>query len=382
VKKNTKAFSLFSVVNFPNDQCKTTTDKTTSGLCLTASECTDARGSPEGNCANGFGVCCYLSVSASDTLISKNITYIQNEGYPNTYQGGAGNWTFRLEGNADICQIRLDFEDFSITPPLHAYTGIQMSTAMNANMNWDGYCGGTGDGLTVKTSTATMVGFDSLCGNLTGQHIYIHNSFNIVENIIEDAAVITIHIGSIAFASRRWKIKTTRIECWNPNTADEGCLQWFTDLGGQVQSFNKVGQQTHSNLMYNICIRRAEGYCGMSVSKTRTADESFNLQINDDENGLTNPLDFNAVAANLVRTTSATGTECLNEYIGIANTNYVISTYCGGQLSKSSALGGLQVSGTIHSNVLPLRIEVFSNYLNRSLGTGWDLTYRQTPCSK
>ena len=33
-------------------------------------------------------------------LIFKNITYIQNEGYPNTYQGGAGNWTFRLEGNA------------------------------------------------------------------------------------------------------------------------------------------------------------------------------------------------------------------------------------------------------------------------------------------
>ena len=43
--------------------------------------------------------------------------------------------------------------------------------------------------------------------------------------------------------------------------ADEGCLQWFTGLGGQFQSFNKL--QTNpmmiSNLLYSVCIRKEEG---------------------------------------------------------------------------------------------------------------------------
>ena len=57
-----EAFSLFSVLSFPNDECTTTkpTEPQTSGLCLTESECTQTLGVAEGNCASGFGVCCYL----------------------------------------------------------------------------------------------------------------------------------------------------------------------------------------------------------------------------------------------------------------------------------------------------------------------------------
>ena len=31
-----------------------------SGLCLTTEECTESGGKPEGNCASGFGVCCFI----------------------------------------------------------------------------------------------------------------------------------------------------------------------------------------------------------------------------------------------------------------------------------------------------------------------------------
>ena len=48
--------ALFSVVKFPNDACASSTSLT--GTCLTASECTTAGGSADGNCAAGFGVCC------------------------------------------------------------------------------------------------------------------------------------------------------------------------------------------------------------------------------------------------------------------------------------------------------------------------------------
>ena len=57
-----ESFSLFSVLSFPNDECTTTkpTEPQTSGICLTESECTQTLGVAEGNCASGFGVCCYL----------------------------------------------------------------------------------------------------------------------------------------------------------------------------------------------------------------------------------------------------------------------------------------------------------------------------------
>ena len=57
-----ESFSLFSVVTFPNMECGTTlsVEPKSSGLCLTAEECTEAGGVPEGNCASGFGICCFI----------------------------------------------------------------------------------------------------------------------------------------------------------------------------------------------------------------------------------------------------------------------------------------------------------------------------------
>ena len=55
-----EAFSLFSLLSFPNDECVTTSTTFMTGLCLTASECTDAGGENQGNCASGFGVCCFI----------------------------------------------------------------------------------------------------------------------------------------------------------------------------------------------------------------------------------------------------------------------------------------------------------------------------------
>ena len=57
----TEAFSLFSVVTFPNDECTTVMDTTMRGLCITAEECTDQGGTASGNCASGFGVCCFTT---------------------------------------------------------------------------------------------------------------------------------------------------------------------------------------------------------------------------------------------------------------------------------------------------------------------------------
>ena len=50
--------SLFSVVQFKNNECTATSGLT--GVCYSSTECTDNGGSASGNCASGFGVCCIV----------------------------------------------------------------------------------------------------------------------------------------------------------------------------------------------------------------------------------------------------------------------------------------------------------------------------------
>ena len=47
--------SLFSIVQFPNDECTTTDVNVKTGVCTTSTECTDGGGTQSGNCASGFG---------------------------------------------------------------------------------------------------------------------------------------------------------------------------------------------------------------------------------------------------------------------------------------------------------------------------------------
>merc|ERR1719348_2591046 len=84
-KREGKVFSLFSIVQFPNEGCTSTSSTYNNGTCYTASECTSNGGSALGNCAAGFGVCCVFSVSASGTIVNVNSTYIVNPSYPSNY---------------------------------------------------------------------------------------------------------------------------------------------------------------------------------------------------------------------------------------------------------------------------------------------------------
>ena len=47
--------SLFSIVQFPNDECTTTDVNVKTGVCTTSTECSDGGGTSSGNCASGFG---------------------------------------------------------------------------------------------------------------------------------------------------------------------------------------------------------------------------------------------------------------------------------------------------------------------------------------
>ena len=104
-------FSLFSVVQFPNDECTSSSSTTTLGTCLASSECANRAGAAAGSCAAGFGVCCVVSVSTCGDTVSSNITYIRNPGYPGTYTPtSSGSCSFTVyKASDDICQLRKGF---------------------------------------------------------------------------------------------------------------------------------------------------------------------------------------------------------------------------------------------------------------------------------
>jgi len=118
--KEAKAFSLFSVVTFPNDECTTVMDPTMRGLCITAEECTDQGGTASGNCASGFGVCCFTTITEQGT-ITNNVTYIQSEGFPTAVLGTdpvtAATRAFMVQGGENICQVRFDFDTAVFAQP-------------------------------------------------------------------------------------------------------------------------------------------------------------------------------------------------------------------------------------------------------------------------
>jgi len=102
-----KYMSLFSVVNFPNEACTTTSGY--NGTCLASSECIGSGGEALGSCAQGFGTCCYFELRACGGTVTKNQTYLQNPSYPASYTITADTtctYTF-TKITTSVCQVWL-----------------------------------------------------------------------------------------------------------------------------------------------------------------------------------------------------------------------------------------------------------------------------------
>merc|ERR550532_2642791 len=188
-EKSGKVFSLFSVVTFPNDQCtakSSTSSATQYGTCLSNTECSNNGGTIDGNCASGFGVCCTYLVSACSSSISNNCTYVQNPSYPSSYTT-AGDCAYNVKPiSSDICQLRLDFDNFDITETLAT--------------------GACVDSFSVTTGSSRT--YYTLCGTLTGQHIYLETARKTTDQIL------TFTIGSTTTVAT-WRIKVAQIECFS-----------------------------------------------------------------------------------------------------------------------------------------------------------------------
>merc|ERR1712018_217856 len=245
-EKQGKVFSLFSVVTFPNSQCTAKSDTTEYGTCYTASECTSLGGTTDGNCAAGFGVCCIFSTSTCGTAITQNCTYIQNPSYPTTYTT-TGSCTHAVTPvSSDICQMRLDFDNFDITET-------------TAGVCTDSFA------MTGPSGQNPM----NLCGTLTDQHIYIENARYTTTTTL----TFTIVTGGT------WKIKISQIECSSTARAYPDCDQYVTGVTGTISSYNWAGSVQLRAKDYQHCIRREAGYCAIQLSAAvpTTSPDSFDL---------------------------------------------------------------------------------------------------------
>jgi len=355
LQKQGKSFSLFSVVSFPNDECTTTMDPTMQGICKTVEECTEDGGEASGNCASGFGVCCFTTIESAGA-ITNNITYIQNSGYPssvgNTGTAAASNNQFTVTGGASICQVRLDFDTAVFQVPRQTAGTVL------------GVC--DIDQVTVVQPAATLTGIENLCGTLTGQHLYINNDG------ADTAATININynVANPVLFARSWKIKVSLLGCDNPSLAPNGCLQYFTGTGGQVTSFNGgltggTGEMI-VNQQYSVCVRQELGMSRIQWQEARLAGNPDSFQLQDDA-------------------TAETGAACDMTFVKIPSTdptpaaNANMYKFCGSVLASTD---GATVASPVISNVVPFRLEVVSitpGAADTDIGQGFDLTYSQLP---
>ncbi|CAL4062112.1 unnamed protein product, partial [Meganyctiphanes norvegica] len=245
-------FPLVQIVTFENAPCKR--DDGGSGVCYSQSECEQLGGDVSGTCAKGFGVCCSLHVTSS-TIIT-NGTYFVNPGYPGSYSN-PGMRMVEIKPPAGTCQILLNFDMFSIAPPVDGDCSNDTFVVSGAN-----------SGLDIPV----------LCGENGGQHMYIDIDSS------EDPIKLIVTTSALNFA-RTWKIGVIFIGENDPCKAPNRCLQYHKETTGKFMSFNYGAgsiPQLLNDYCYSICFGYVQNYCDIGLNFDRFDFGNINGNCGDD----------------------------------------------------------------------------------------------------
>ncbi|XP_064120934.1 uncharacterized protein LOC135225587 isoform X1 [Macrobrachium nipponense] len=243
-------FPLFSLITIANTPCSASGGS--NGTCYSANQCKNLGGAASGTCAQGLGTCCVFQTTCGGQA-SQNCTYFVNDGYPKVFNGASSCQLRVNKMNSSVCQLRLDFDNFILSPP----------------ESKDHQC--LNDRFYVSGGTPVPV----ICGTNTGNHMYVD-----IGNTLP--LVLTVVTMGPSF-DRSWKIKVTQIPCNSDYTAPTNCLQWFQGVSGQIKSYNfdlTSGLQL-SNQDYSICIRTEKNFCGIQYAAcadaVNTQSQSFTV---------------------------------------------------------------------------------------------------------
>merc|ERR1712156_463240 len=291
-----KVLPIFQVVKFPNDICS---GSSYNGTCYTAEECSSKGGTNEGSCASGFGVCCTFTLSCGDSS-SQNQTYLVQSSVtsltsPCTYS--------ICKCSTNICRIRFDFTTFVLATAVAGTTVSAAATAAGSQIGTAlGDCTTDQFSITSPGNQGTPI----ICGTNGGYHMIVDASC--------DCTQANFNIGGLTTTSRKWSIRVTQYACGDYDMSGwPGCLQYYTSTASTIQNFGfptsattVTSGVTHlSSQKYDICIRRASGYCYICYSTWTAgtaviAQGSFGLNISPS-----------------IASQSAINTSCTSDYISI-----------------------------------------------------------------
>jgi len=336
-----KVLPIFQIVRFPNDICSGTTRN---GTCYTAEECSSKGGTNDGSCASGFGVCCIFSLSCGGT-VAENSSYIVQSSTtaltsPCTYT------VCRCSSN--ICRIRYDFTTFVLA---NAVQGTAATAAGTASASQIG--GSIGDCMTDQFAITNpgSAGSPVICGPNGGYHMVLDAS--------DSCQIANFNIGGSTSTTRKWDIKVTQYACGDYDLSGwPGCLQYYSGTSNTIQNFafptsstTVTTAVTHlSNQVYDICIRRAAGYCYICYSPftptgtTTAAQATFGVSISPS-----------------IASQAGTGTSCSNDYLEIPYGN-------------SATIAAITTPSTAATN--------FHRYCGRFFNTASAATSSNTVCSR
>ncbi|KAF7492136.1 hypothetical protein SSS_05422 [Sarcoptes scabiei] len=229
--------AIIAILRYQNSPCST--DSNTPGTCLAQNECLTRQGTPDGTCASGFASCCNFKFTCGGRT-KENETIFVNHLYPRT-DNGTNTCQVTIDKQPNVCQLRLDFEEFSLAQP-----------------DENGQC--TTDSFMVRTTVGERLPI--LCGENNGQHLYVDMGRGSANPVVLSVVTNGDMIG------RKWKVKINMIPCNNLDMAPSGCLQYFRSPSSVIQSFNygtpMEGRARYlSNLRYTACVRVEENFCSI-----------------------------------------------------------------------------------------------------------------------
>jgi len=257
--------STFSVINFPNIACNGTNRV---GTCYTAEECAERDGTAEGQCADGFGVCCQTQIPCGGASRENN-SFMMMAQVNNPPSSVCSHKIVPL--NSNICRIRLDFTLFNIAGPV---LGTVVAAAGDPATTTGGAIG-TCNRDTFSVSSPGNLATPIICGLNTGQHLFVDAV------TAGNTATFTFNTDVVA---RSYDIRVIQFECGDTQGGPSDCLQYFTGPTGTVASFNfplntaTVGAtETHLvNQHYQVCFRRESGRCRICYIPSVTVEGTAN----------------------------------------------------------------------------------------------------------
>jgi len=387
-ERDQKSFSLFSVLKWENTACQAVSDDALTGVCVTSQECDDMGGDKDGNCAAGFGACCVLTLSGTATApggtVTQNCTYIQNVDYPSAEVNTRTYSYMVTKCSSEICQVRLDFQVLNLAQPVAA----------------TGDCAGD-DRDRILLDAGGNDPDRTLCGDLTGQHVYMD-----VSPANTNAATITITADADAAAggTKNWRIKVSQIECDSEYRAPDGCFQYFFENVNTIMTFNYDGAIARANtdggvlanLDYRICIKKNAGMCSIEYtpSEVQNGMEAFDLgavAAATAANAATAQHGVGGDKASCATIIAADGTQTAGtNYIqipGAVNVNeWTGDSFCGGKLSNFAldpTQGPDVLGANVHSTVIATGTPFEIRYVafgDQAMDAGFSIMATQRPC--